>query len=58
MKKKTVSCQTDLSHFRRENETQVWPLKEKAVNTMVNKGTSLPIQKLYVSNLRKYDNQY
>ena len=58
MKKKTVSCQTDLSHFRRENETQVWPMKDKEINTMVNKGTSLPIQKLYVSNLRKYDNQY
>ena len=58
MKKKTVSCQTDLSHFRRENETQVWPMKDKSINTMVNKGTSQPIQKLYVSNLRKYDNQY
>ena len=58
MKKKTVSCQTDLSHFRRENETQVWPMKDKSINTLVNKSTNQAIKKLYVSNLRKYDNQY
>jgi len=58
MKKKTISCQTYLSHFRRENETQVWPLKDQSINTTISKGTNLSIQKSYVSDLRKYNNQY
>ena len=58
MRKKTISCQTYLSHFRRENETQVWPLKEQAINTTISKGTNLSIQKSFVSDLRKYDNKY
>ncbi len=58
MKKKTISCQTILSHFRRENETQVWPLKDQSINTTISKGTNLSIQKSYVSDLRKYDNKY
>jgi len=58
MKKKTISCQTYLSHFRRENETQVWPLKDQSINTTISKGTNLSIQKSYVSDLRKYDNKY
>lgn len=58
MKKKTVSAQTVLSHFRRENETQVYPLKETGVNTTVSKGTNLSIEKTYVSNIRKYDKNY
>lgn len=58
MKKKTVSCQTILSHFRRENETQVWPPKDEGSNTTVSKGTNLSIEKSYINGLRKYDNKY
>lgn len=58
MKKKTISCQTYLSHFRRENETQVWPLKDQSINTTISKGNNLSIQNSYVSDLRKYDSKY
>ena len=52
MKKKTVSCQTLLSHFRRENETQVYPMKDSSVNTTVNTGTNLSIPKSYAVGFR------
>ena len=52
MKKKTVSCQTLLSHFRRENETQVYPLKNSEANTTVNTGTNLSIPKSYAVGFR------
>jgi len=58
MKKKTISCQTNLSHFRRDNETQVWVQKYEAINTTVNKGTNISIPKSYIAGLRKYDNKY
>jgi hypothetical protein len=58
MRKKTVSCQTILSHFRRENETQVWPMKDQSVNTIVSKGTNLSVPKSYVVDLRKNENKY
>ena len=58
MKKKTVSCQTLLSHFRRENETQVYPLKESSVNTIVNRGTNLPIPKSYAVGFRTNNKRY
>jgi hypothetical protein len=58
MRKKTVSCQTILSHFRRENETQIYPLKEEGVNTTVSKGTNLSIPKSYISDVRKYESKY
>jgi len=58
MRKKTVSSQTILSHFRRENETQVYPLKDSSVNTTVSKGTNLSIPKSYVTGLRKNDSKY
>jgi len=58
MKKKTISCQTNLSHFRRDNETQVWVQKDEAINTTVNKGTNISIPKSYIAGLRKYDNKY
>jgi hypothetical protein len=58
MRKKTVSCQTILSHFRRENETQLYPLKEQAANTTVSKATNLSIPKAYISDLRKYDSKF
>jgi len=52
MKKKTVSSQTFLSHFRRENETQVYPPKDSEVNTTVNTGTNLSIPKSYAVGFR------
>ena len=52
MKKKTVSCQTLLSHFRRDNETQVYPLKNSETNTTVNTGTNLSIPKSYAVGFR------
>jgi hypothetical protein len=52
MKKKTVSCQTLLSHFRRDNETQVYPLKNSETNTTVNSGTNLSIPKSYAVGFR------
>ena len=58
IKKKTVSCQTLLSHFRRENETQVYPLKESSVNTTVNTGTNLPIPKSYAVGFRTNNKRY
>lgn len=58
MRKKTVSCQTLLSHFRRENETQVYPLKDSTTNTTVNKGTNLSIPKSYAIGFKRNTNQY
>jgi hypothetical protein len=58
MRKKTVSCQTILSHYRRENETQLYPLKEQSANTTVSKATNLSIPKAYISDLRKYDSKF
>lgn len=58
MNKKTVSCQTDLSHFRKEKETQIYPLQETGVNTIVSKGTNLSIPRNYVYGLRRYSNSY
>ena len=57
-KKKTVSTQTLLSHLRRENETQVYPLKDSEVNTTVNKGTNLSIPKNYAVGFRKNNTKY
>ena len=58
MKKKTVSCQTLLSHFRRENETQVYPMKDSEVNTTVNTGTNLSIPKSYAVGFRTNNKRY
>jgi hypothetical protein len=58
MKKKTVSSQTFLSHFRRENETQVYPPKNSEVNTTVNTGTNLSIPKSYAVGFRVSNNKY
>lgn len=58
IKKTTVSCQTLLSHFRRDNEAQVYLPKDSSVNTTVNKGTNLSIPKSYAVNLKKNTNKY
>ncbi len=50
--KKTVSTQTLLSNFRRDNETQVWPPKEQATNTMVYASTNTELPKTYIVGLR------
>jgi len=50
--KKTHSTQTHASHFRRENETQVYLPKEKTTQTVKEKGTN-PIKTVrYVEGLR------
>jgi hypothetical protein len=51
MNKKTISIQTYLSHYRRENQTQVYPPKDKGINTMTNKDTNLSITRDYILGL-------
>lgn len=50
--RKTTSAQTVLNNFRRDNEAQVWLPKDAAVNTTSSKGTTMPIPKRYLQNLR------
>jgi len=50
--KATSATQTALSHLRRENESQVYPQREVATNTVVNHGTNPPRWKKYVTGLR------
>ncbi len=56
--KETKSCQTNLSHFRKEKETQIYQKSDTGVNTMISKGTNLSIQRNYVTGLREYDNSH
>ncbi|GBG29334.1 Cilia- and flagella-associated protein 206 [Hondaea fermentalgiana] len=49
---RTQSVQTVSSHFRRENETQVYPPRETATQTGVQRGTNPPRQHQYVVGLR------
>lgn len=58
MKKTSIACQTNLSHFRRENETQIYEKKSTGVNTNISKGTNLSVRRNYVSDLRDYENKY
>lgn len=48
----TTSQQTDNSHFRRDNETQVYELREKDTQTRREKGTNPPIVTTYIAGLR------
>lgn len=48
----TTAAQTDTSHFRRDNETQVYPHKESDTQTKRDKGTNPPIVTTYVAGLR------
>lgn len=50
--KATITCQTVLSNFRRDNETQVWLPKEQETNTGVNKNTNTVLEKTYIVGLR------
>jgi hypothetical protein len=48
----TSSQQTDLSHFRRDNDTQVHEATENATQTKRDKGTNPPIVTTYVTGFR------
>ena len=48
----TTSQQTDLSHFRRENDSQVYLPKTKTTMTMKDSGTQPPLVTQYVAGLR------
>jgi hypothetical protein len=50
--KATHGAQTHLSHFRRENTTQVWLPKQSTTQTAVAKGTTMPQRKRYIGGLR------
>ncbi|GFR41820.1 hypothetical protein Agub_g2592 [Astrephomene gubernaculifera] len=50
--KATHSAQTAESHFKRENETQVWRPRDATVQTRVSKGQSMPRKLQYVAGLR------
>jgi len=52
--KVTVSCQTVLSNFKRENETQVWLPKEEGVNTVKYGSTNTELPKTYIVGLRQH----
>lgn len=49
----TTAQQTDDSHFRRDNTTQVWPPRAKATQTAVSSGTNPPRQVQYFAGLRE-----
>lgn len=48
----TTGQQTDDSHFRRDNETQVYPHRIKGTQTKRDKGTNPPTVSTYVAGLR------
>ncbi len=48
----TNGAQTDLSHFRRDNETQVYEEREHGTQTKRDKGTNPPTVTTYLSGLR------
>lgn len=50
--KKTVSVQTVLSNFRRENDTQTWLPKEQETNTGKSTGVNTELPKTYIVGLR------
>ena len=49
---KTIGQQTDHSHFRRENDSQVYELREMGTQTLRNKGTNPPMITTYLGGLR------
>lgn len=50
--KRTHSQQTDKSHFRRDNDTQVWVPKKATTQTASNKGQTMTQKKRYIAGLR------
>jgi len=49
---KTTSQQTDNSHMRRENETQVYLPRTKETMTKKDSGTSVPVKVSYITGIR------
>jgi hypothetical protein len=49
---KTTSQQTDLSHFKRESETQIYLPKQKETQTRKDQGTNPPVKVTYIAGLR------
>jgi hypothetical protein len=49
MKARTVSVQSNVSFFRRDNETQVYPSREESSQTGVSRGTNPPRVVRYIS---------
>jgi hypothetical protein len=49
---KTTAQQTDQSHFRRENETQVYLPTEHGTQTKRDSGTNPPVRTAYIAGLR------
>ncbi|XP_060040362.1 cilia- and flagella-associated protein 206-like [Erinaceus europaeus] len=50
--KATHSVQTDLSHFRRENSSQVYALKTDSTQTTKESSTCVPRPQIYIAGLR------
>jgi hypothetical protein len=50
-KKVTISIQTQLSNFRRENETQTWLPKDEVTNTGKSTGVNTELPKTYIVGL-------
>ena len=48
----TISQQTDQSHFRRDNEAQVYALRDRDTQTKKDAGTNPPIVTTYIAGLR------
>jgi hypothetical protein len=49
---RTVSTQTDSSHFRRENETQHYPARHHGTQTVTSRGTNPVRKKTYLAGVR------
>lgn len=48
----TTSQQTDNSHFRRDNDAQVYELRDRETQTKRDKGTNPPIVTTYIAGMR------
>lgn len=53
--KVTHSVQTELSHYKRDNDTQVYLPRESATQTKRDSGTSVPKPSVYIAGLRGRD---
>lgn len=48
----THSVQTDLSHMRRDNSSQVYPLKNASTQSIREGGTGVPRPQIFIAGLR------
>lgn len=53
--KSTHSVQTDLSHYKRDSETQVYPPQPLATQTKRDSSTSVPLPSVYLAGLRGHE---